>query len=359
MDTKAKYVKAAVCSLLCFVPMQKGDASIPKETSKIEKKAHRSYRTFNYPALVSGGQTLLTGIRGVRGSQDEVYISGFYNFPDGNAVVPFVYKGPLSGEGSWHVFNFPSSFGRTVYLTNLYGPNNGHNTDIQVVGNYKTLETGSTSFGCLYQGDLDGCGKWTTLVPTSSNPVLNTIAHSTMGGLVVGNYSTKQKVSRAFIYDIKTERYHEIIKPGAKDVTAYGIWHDGGSCYTICGGYSDLNAKSGVGSAYIVNWNNRTRQFSDWRNYSYQNGKVKAVVTHFDGITSDGQGGYHLTGDWIGPSNGERAGFYCEIKDGNVKWSPVSYPGKTLTSGNSIYKKVVIGSYLSIDDDAVNGYISF
>lgn len=326
-------------------------------SKKPKNNSERNYYTFNYPSNQIGGQTLLTGIRGVKNTKNKVYISGFYNSPDGVTVIPFVYKGTLSGKGSWHVLNYPSSPGATIAATNLYGPNNGPDSTIRVVGNYNTVET-DTDLGCLYEGPLDGSGNWTTLVPPSSEPVLATIAHSTMGGLVVGNYNTQIRVSKAFIYEIETGQYHEIIKPHAKDVTAYGIWHDGGHSYTICGGYSDFNAKTGIGSAYIVDWNNQTKELSNWRSYNYGNDPVNAIITHFDGITSNGEGGYNLTGDWVGFGHFINQGFYCEIKKNHAKWFPISYPGKTITSGNSVFEKIVIGSYADLRNFSVNGYVS-
>jgi hypothetical protein len=300
----------------------------------------------------------LTGIRRTKNDPKEVYISGFYNCPDGECVIPFVYKGRLSGNGTWHVLNYPSSPGKTVSATNLYGPNNGIKSDIQVVGNYTTEQTGTSTIGCLYEGPLDGSGLWTTLVPTSTEPVLNTIAHSTMGGLVVGNYNTQLHHSKAFIYDIKHGIYFDMIKPGAQSITAYGIWHNGGDSYTICGGYSDFNVISGIGSAYLVDWNNKIRRLSNWRSYNYDNDPIKAIETHFDGITGNRCGGYNLTGDWVGVKDGPELGFFCQTKGNKAKWSSVSFPGPNLTSGNSVYKKVVIGVYTSEVDGTVNGFIS-
>jgi hypothetical protein len=51
----------------------------------------RFYYTFNYPASTPGGDTFLTGIRKVKRHPREVYISGFYNSPNGGEVIPFVY----------------------------------------------------------------------------------------------------------------------------------------------------------------------------------------------------------------------------------------------------------------------------
>ncbi len=315
----------------------------------------REYYTFNYPSPTPGGNTLLTGIRGTTKNPNIVYISGFYTCQGETCTTAFVYKGNLSGKGKFHILSFPSSKRKTVTATNLYGPNNGPKSDIQVVGNYTTKQTGSSTLGCLYEGPLDGSGKWTTLIPTSSKPVLNTIAHSTMGGLVVGNYNIEVKQSKAFIYDIATQRYFKIIKPGSKSITAYGIWHNGGNSYTICGGYSNRGPITG----YLVDWNNKSHKLTNWRSYSFKNDPAKAVVTHFDGITSDGHGGYYLTGDWSGFKNGPQLGFFSHITAKKATWSHVTVPHHLITSGNSVYKKVVIGVYTDALDQTINGFISF
>lgn len=312
------------------------------------------YMTLNYPCE-TGGKTLLTGIREVRDQKKKVLISGFY---ENSTKFGFIYKGDVFGNGKWYSFVFPSPSGSTVSGTFLYGPNNGCKKDqIEVVGNY-TLEGSTTQIGCLYQGHLNGCGVWTTLIPTSSEPVLNTIAHSTMGGMVVGNYETSLFRGKAFIYDICRRVYYNIVKPGALSVTAYGIWHNCGCSYTICGGFSNL-VDTGLDQAYLVDWNSSTGVFLNWRNYAYDNDPAKAILTHFDGITKCGDG-YNLTGDWLETGTTTPKAFFCKVDEKNgaprTTWCTLSYPYSDATSGNSVYKNYVIGVYDK--DSTVNGYIS-
>jgi hypothetical protein len=301
------------------------------------------YCTFNYPNSVPGSKTLLTGIRPI--CNDNVYISGFY---ENVSITSFIYKGDVCGNGTWHTLKFPNS-----EKTNLYGPNNGLLNNIEVVGDY--VKNG-VSYGCLYQGPLSGIGNWTTLKPTSDT--LNTIAHSTMGGLVVGNYQTQLDQGKAFIYDIITKNYYFITYPDAISITAYGIWHNGGYSYTICGGLQlDKN------SAYIVDWNNKTKELSNWTLYYYNNDST-SLITHFDGISGFpkncyNESQYSLTGDAVN-LKGEHA-FYAIVNryNGNflpyASWTELSFPNSLVTSGNSVDKNIVIGVYDK--DDSVNGYI--
>uniref|UniRef100_A0A6C0CC57 Uncharacterized protein n=1 Tax=viral metagenome TaxID=1070528 RepID=A0A6C0CC57_9ZZZZ len=323
---------------------------------------YRAYFTKNYLSTVQG-KTLLTGIRGVKNSARDVYISGFYKTVDDLKIIAFVYEGGIFGNGIWHELGYPSSENNTVTSTSLYGPNNGKKKrHIQVVGNYTNEESGDSAIGCLYEGNLDGKGKWTTIIPTSSNPVLNTICHSTMGGLIVGNYDTNSKIGKAFIYDIETKKYFDIVKLGAISITAYGIWHNICSSYTICGGFSNFK-EGAVDTAYLVDWDNHTHTFHNWRDYSYGNNHT--LITHFDGITSDEKGGYNLTGDWKDLDNSTDLAFFANVKRCKCKksftratWESISYPNQPITSGNSVYQDTVIGVYASPDSENVNGYIS-
>lgn len=353
-----------------------------------KNKNKRTYDTFNYPNALPGSKTLLTGIRENAANSDEVYITGFYE-PRGDTmeVVSFVYKGNIHDEendGSWYELNYPSGPDMTVKATNLYGPDsfsvynkkihNGCNcstsnsknerkkTGFRVVGNYTAVDAGTKTFGCLYEGPLNGSGQWITLLPTSDETVINTIAHSTMHGLVVGNYDTILFSGKAFIYDIEKKVYYDIIKEGSQSITAYGIWYNGSGSYTICGGYTSLDQGVTKNQGYLVDW--KKHKLSNWRSYDYGNDPVRSLVTHFDGITSDGNDGYNLTGDRLEIGSSDEVAFFanvkrkCNDKFSRATWSSLSYPGSSITSGNSVYEKIVIGVYAVQDVDGINGYIS-
>jgi hypothetical protein len=319
------------------------------------------YKTFNYPNSTTGEKTLLTGIRGKTDSE-KVYISGFYVPQNSEDTTGFVYYGHLNGKGKFYNLNYPN-VNDVKTITNLYGPNNGAcENKIQVVGSY-TIQNEKGTFGCLYEGPLDGSGKWTTIVPTplSADKILNTICHSTMGNLIVGNYDTILVQGKAFIYDIKTKKYYKITNPEAISITAYGIWHNNSELYTICGGYTN---KEGTNFAYVVDWNNKTHKFSNWQTYNYNNNEC-IKITHFDGITGGcDENTYNLTGDWL--NDGKGSGFYAQIKfnpkenkfNKNAKWYDIKYPNQAVTSGNSVYENYVIGVYTNLENNSVDGYIA-
>lgn len=308
----------------------------------------RVYSTLNYPTSVEGGKTLLTGIRKYK---RDFYITGFYVPPSDSddKTTSFIYKGNVCGDGKWYNINNP------LGITNLYGPDVINKNTIRAVG---SCNINNLIIACLYEGNLDGSGKWTTISPPHLT-INSSIAHSVMGRLVVGNYS-EQKINKAFIYDICEKKYYNIINPHVKYITAYGIWCNDNKSYTICGGYSDLNLETELDIGYVVDWNNKTHEFSNWRTYHYNNDTT--FITHFNGISSNDNGKYYLTGD-ASVLTGESTAFICNIKRHcdkffkNACWAPIEFPGGLVTSGNSISKTIVIGVYES--GSTSNGYVSF
>ena len=92
---------------------------------------------------------------------------------------------------------------------------------------------------------------------------------------------------------------------------------------------------------------------------------MKSLITHFDGITSDGHGGYNLTGDQLSVGEQTEGGFFANIrrdKCGRFKrdayWEPIQVPNQLITSGNSVDRKIVIGVYTAPNDDGVHGFVS-
>ena len=173
----------------------------------------------------------------------------------------------------------------------------------------------------IYLGPLSGRGgAWTAIdVPADGQHtvghvracprarhhcyVMDTIAHSTMGDLVVGNYDLNPRVrggvlsANAFIYSITKHRWTLLRLGGSMSskTTLYGIWQTGGPAspdYTLAGG-SSAHGSSARGNqrAFIMNYNERTGTFGRPRYYTY--GNAPALATHFDGITAV-PGGFNL-----------------------------------------------------------------
>lgn len=322
--------------------------------------AQVDYLTFNYPDAM-GGSTFLTGVRGAGGRG--VYVTGTFHPQGSSDTEGLLYQGLLTGGGRWTVLNFPSSGGVTVTSTALYGPNGLPSNDVRLVGSYK-LSDPQFDHGLLYEGPPDGSGTWRTIdYPSVGETVLNTIAHSTMGGLLVGNFDTNLATGRAFVYDIGNNSWVELKKTGAVSITAYGLWHDGGTHYTIAGGYSDGNAM-GIDHGYLVNWDSATQTSSGWTSYDFENRHIGVAISHFDGVTSDNRGGFYLTGDWAGVIPPNAGAFFAHVRRmphgefGEARWIPIAYPSSDLTSGNTVYENNVLGVYTANGSNVTNGFVA-
>lgn len=299
---------------------------------------------------------IVTGIRQDSGDGDPVIITGSYPPTAGAPPQALLYRGPLTPtDSSGYCFltvNFP---GQQVTSSVFYGPNTAlFNPDIgagkiRAVGSYKYAAGGPNDHGMIYEGGLqDGDGVWTALdVPPAPDgaAVANTLAHSTMGDLVVGNcdYVHQPGAFNGFIYNIKTGRT-TMLDVGAL-ASAYGIWQNGGAgstSYTIAGGCRDQH---GVNRGLLVDYDSATGKFSAQTMFSYDS--QPDPVTHFEGITGIA-GGFALAAMWV---KGKQAGAALAMvlrgpggAYGKPRWVDLVVPGAAgLITGNSVIDTTVIG----------------
>lgn len=333
--------------------------------------AQAKYSPFEYPQA-NGGSYGPTGIRSAGGQN--VFVTGSIH-PSPTPPPPcsvesdgILYEGPLSGNGVWRVLNYPSSANITVTGTVLYGPDGLPLGNVRIVGSYTKCQDEGTNVrnhGLLYEGPADGSGTWQTIdyggPLRSGEVVLNTIVHSTMGGLAVGNFDTNLLIGRAFVYDIAANHWEELIKPSVS-ITAYGIWYNGGTSYTIAGGYSDANP-NGIDHGYLANYDSSTRMALDWTRYDFDNGPHTHIeVSHFDGITTDNKGGFYLTGEWAGEQR--LGGFFAHVPQmphrafGDARWRDIEYPGSVITTGNTVFENYVFGIHFPTLGSPFSGYIA-
>ncbi|WP_281322491.1 hypothetical protein [Flavobacterium aestivum] len=329
-----------------------------------------NYQDFNNPAT---GETTIQGIRGVSESEN-VYISGSL-LGQNEVMQGLIYKGPLLGNGNkgeWYVVNFPNVGTETVTNTSCYGPNNGPNGTVQIVGSYKTSTSSSTStskavsgnLGFYYEGPIDGSGTWTQVSPNGGN-TNNVFVHSTMGGLAVGNYDVENdKNGYAFIYDVATKEFTDFILPDSITNTLYGIWHNGGNSYTLAGGYSSHKLGK-LSQAFLADYDSKTKSISNLKSFSYNNETILSIVTHFEGITISQDNGYNMPADWIS-ANGEGGGAsFVSVKRnsdgsfGEANWIDIDFPNSSLTSANTVYRNNVLGIYVAKSDTGSTAISSF
>ena len=270
------------------------------------------------------GNSTVTTVTGIRGDN----MTGNYSTGSGGntggllfrlstgSVAPFPYA---TSNNS----NFPGAISSTPY-----GPSFGSATGIlRVGGSYKTTASNPNDLGYLYDGAAAPGAQLTTLIYPGGS-TLNTLAHSTFGNQVVGNYDTILATGNAFIYDIPTGTFTTNNRPGAVSTTAYGVYGN-----RIAGGYAAPTLHG-----YI--YNQDTGIFT-----SYD--APGSVVTHFEGITGGGRANtFNLVADSVDALGNPHAWAVHVDSAGVATWTEIAVPGATVTSANSVYGDKVIGVYV-------------
>jgi len=330
----------------------------------------------NFPTDPQYPSTFVTGIRQVAGSSD-VYISGGYTVNGVSSAL--LYQGPLfvdqgnlnSETGTWNLFQ-PSAIlapGHTIVSSDLYGPDNGTlSGEMRGVGTYK-VQGDNTTYGFFYSGPPNASGTtWINLLPSSlvagGDILAGTVPHSNMNGIVVGNFDTQLDSGRVFIYNTANSTYYELTKSGTTSISAYGIWWNGGTSYTIAGGYHDPLLPTEGEVAYLVDWDSSTQQATNWQAYNFLDQTNQ--VTHFEGIDSE-PGQYNLVASWAtvgGISDGATGAAYAKIQRtstggfGPASWTEVLFPGASTTTGNTVYQNNVLGVYLLSGSPVTYPYVA-
>ena len=344
---------------------------------------------------------LLTGdvVTGVRGeSARTAVLTGGVNKGTGlNPSVPFLIEAPLTGPISAAVSTFTPPFaGYKDGLfygpdTHLFNPSSIPSGDVRAVGSYETSSKTVLNQGMVYLGPVSGGGgSWTTIdVPANGKAVvghtkacrvsgsncfvMDTIPHSTMGDLVVGDYDLnlggahRAVSANAFIYNLRTHRW-TLLKLGggtSNGTTLYGIWQNGGDRspnYTLAGGTSVRQHPKVLQRAFLMNYNERTGIFGARRYFSFAN--KPTLLTHFEGITGV-PGGFNVVAQTADDQVG--MGHIAVNRNhtfGPARWFPVGVRTSSLCSGgcktvtgNTVYRNKVMGIYLPTSTNMPSSYL--
>jgi trimeric autotransporter adhesin len=199
-----------------------------------------------------------------------------------------LYVGPIAGGGQSYTVVYP---GPHTIATSVYGPDNPAGGGLRLVGSYRTSQTGTVgpngtpvfNYGFVWvgtAGQLPSGGSFTQIAYPGAT---YQFTHSSMGNLAVGNADGPMQVGNqtlplgpgtAYIYDLIHHTFvtPNIVYPGSKSNSAYGIWQNGLTSYTICGGYSPVVTNSVTdqsrpftqGKGYLVDYDSVTNTFSHW-----------------------------------------------------------------------------------------------
>ncbi len=336
--------------------------------------------------LTSGDTT--TGVRGSGG--DGVVLTGLVPGSSGSAA--FLFRGRLARAAGAAVSVLHPAF-RQVTSATFYGPDTHlfnpraiPRGQVRAVGSYisSAAPKGVHNQGMIYLGPLSGRGSWTSIdVPAYGRHVtghvracprsrrrchvMDTIPHSTMGNLVVGNYDLNPTVrggvvsGNAFIYNITRRQWTLFRLHGSLSTksTFYGIWQDGGPRsprYTLVGGSSARGGQRG----FLINYNERTGAFGRPAFYTYNN--QPAIFTHFEGITAV-RGGFNL----VGMSTGRSPSLvFIPVRGqsfGQARWHQANVGASGLcpcsvVTGNTVWRNHIMGLFIPKSSPASRTYLA-
>jgi trimeric autotransporter adhesin len=324
--------------------------------------------------------TAWQGIRNNGTNAGEYLICGTSDQTNG-----LLYIGSINGGGSSYLVEYADTDTNVVTTTtSVYGPDHLTNGGLRLVGSYrKSSDTNIFNHGFVWEGTTNDLPSGGTYRSIDYPGATYQFVHSTMGGLAVGNADGPKRIGTktlpigpgvAYIYNVLTNGFVTTIPyPGAKSVTAYGIWYNGATSYTICGGYSPALTNNLTnqeipltqGKGYLVDYDSFTGKFSHWKSFNYPNGPAKVnFITHFEGISSTETGIYTLAADSVqaGTTNPAQ-GSWVSVRrnaDGsfdNGRWVDLNADdsdndGDIISSANSVYGNQVVGIVAGVADSS-------
>ncbi len=317
----------------------------------------------------AGGGTLpVAGWQGLTtaGSPGQYLITGTTTNPnDTSETAGLLYQGPLSAQGgAGYVLVMPDPLGLQTDGTTAYSADNLGNGQLRIVGTY-SVSGAPNELGFMFNGTVNDVGTAANYepIPRPHPSATWVIPHSTSGGLVVGNYdsSTSSGIPAggglAFVYDAVNRTYlvPSMVYPGSASNTAYGIWHNGGTSYTICGGFANspinnlLDPRVPLSQALLVDFDSATGQFSNWKSFTYTSPSSGASgIMHFEGISGVEPGKYTLAAVAL-VDGATSAGFVTVYRnaDGSfseMQWTDLAPPVVGVTAfADSVYGNAVVG----------------
>jgi hypothetical protein len=314
----------------------------------------------------------VTGIRQESGGN--VLITGGTGAPNLNSATPaFLYSGPInsipsSTNNATGLYTYMPNFGNGTISggAQFYGPNTTYYNpaigvgNIRAVGAYKLTANATYQKGMIYNGPLSGNGTWTSIeVPSDPfDPTGDTIPHSTMGSLVVGNFDLQSDVARGsgFIYDLGNPNSPwSTFDLGSYSTTFYGVWQNGGANstkYTIVGGVSDvINGGKGL----VFNYDSETLTVSALIELSFDNNPT--LITHFEGISAV-EGGFSLTSTTVQGAGYAFLPVNLDGSFGTPTWTAITNQIDPMapTTGDTVIGTSVLGVYTT--SGGVSSYIA-
>ena len=240
--------------------------------------------------------------------------SGQYLISGSSGANGLLFEGTLAGAGTSYLVNYPGAPTTSVYGPDDLGGDMGGGESRARRGSWRwwgvTIAHAPLPIaymnGFLFEAP-------TTVSPPNSRRAAITrrltirgaaynFVHSTMGSLAVGTYGGTDGSDglpemplgpdHGFIYDICQKKFlPDIVFPGSKSDTAYGIWYNGGTSYTICGGYSFTAVNNladqdqPIGQGYLVDYNSATGCSLTGRRSATRTGRISSPISRVSAVS--------------------------------------------------------------------------
>src|SRR5262249_15861573 len=184
--------------------------------------------------------------------------------------------------------------------------------------------------------------------------VHQTVPHSTMGNMIVGDYDVEGADNKFNAFICVFERnasgdqvlgYKQFSFPGAKLVTAYGVWQNGSdsTSYTIAGGLNyDGSGVLNYGFLVNVDYDPKTGTIVVGIPMTFNFNNNASIPTHFEGITELATGSLCFS---LAAMSTEGAAFaVVKRNNGSFGNAPQWIPAQCGT-GNTVLTNKLFGVY--------------
>lgn len=278
-------------------------------------------------------------------------------------IAPYQYQA-TSMSTAFTTMSYPNAA-----TTSLYGPDVISSNLYHFVGTY-TNGSDTNIYPFIYTGDIDSTSiadstNYLTIDINSLFTAPISFAHSVMNQLCVLNTGDINDgsggVAVSYIYDINDTSFTKITDPSLslyQTITAYGIYYNGGTSYTIVGGCS-ADSKPIVdiyhnglpiayGRAFIIDYDSSTKLFSNTTILDISTDID--IFTHIQGISYDSIDDiYLLSMDVVKISTSISTGYFVKaVRNSGVNngFSIINNGITNIGTGftaNSVANNVVVG----------------
>lgn len=310
--------------------------------------------------------------------------NGTYILVGTNGSSGILNIGPLNAlSQTTFSVNFPNAAATSVYGASVPDVNAA---PIRLVGTFRNNDSTVVN-GFLFSGTVQDLTDATDFKSMQIGPNFTfNMGISSTGDCIVGTNDNAAQHNtfglalgpiNAFVYNISNGNTDRVHFPGSVSNAAYGIWHTGGTSYTICGGYSfsaiDIAtvylSRNGValpvpfGNAFLVDFDSKTRCFKNWATFNFPE---QNIVTDFQGISAVPNRANHFqlaaNSASISATNVTQASWVevkrikdrCSNRDKfNINtWLNINFPNGGLSQANGVAGNDVVG-IVEVDNNII------